>query len=50
MTTVEQELDRFIEKALSLFNDAELTGGLIRSGPYQFDLEIIERGSCRKLD
>ena len=50
MTTVEQALDRFIENALSLFNDAELTGGLIRSGPYQFDLEIIERGSCRKLD
>jgi DNA-binding LacI/PurR family transcriptional regulator len=50
MTTVEQALECFVQKALSLFNDAELTGGLIRSGFYQYDLKINERGSCRKLD
>lgn len=50
MTTVEQALDCFVQKAISLFNEAELTGGLIRSGFYSFDLKINERGSCRKLD
>lgn len=50
MTTVEQALESFVEKAISLFNDAELTGGLIQSGSYSFDLSIIERGSCCKLE
>lgn len=50
MTSVEQSLERFVQKAISLFSDAKLSGGLIRSGFYEFDLKIIERGSCRALN
>ena len=49
MTTVEQALDQFISKAISLFKDAELAGGLLRTEFYKFDFKIIERGSCRPL-
>ncbi|MBR2425917.1 MAG: GntR family transcriptional regulator [Lentisphaeria bacterium] len=49
LTAIKQPLDQFVEKAISIFGDAALSGGLIHSDFYKYDFEIVERGSCCSL-
>ena len=49
MTAIEQPREQFIEKCISLLNEAVLSGGLLKPERYIFESTIVERGSCRAI-
>lgn len=49
MTAVKQPLEQIVAKMLAVFNEAPQSGGLIQSGFYEFDSDILEHGSCRMI-
>ena len=49
MTSLEQPRELFIEKCISLLNEAALSGGLLKPERYVFESTLVERGSCRAI-
>ena len=50
MTTLDQPMRPMIAKALELLSDMCSAGKHLKKRVYSFEPDLIERGSCRKIE
>ena len=49
MSSLEQPMEKFIRKAVELFQTAQISGGILKPDFYEFEAEVCDRGSCKTI-